>query len=97
MDHFESKIISDKNVNFTKFFRAAKHGHIHVLEFLYNHGFDVEPLTNDGKSPLHLAAKYGHCDLVNYLLQEGLHRHLKTRNGLTPYDYAKKGNHTAKL
>ena len=39
---------------YTPVHRAAKHGHIHILEFLFNHCCYKEPLTNDGKSPLHI-------------------------------------------
>ncbi|KAM6895256.1 ankyrin repeat domain-containing protein 16 [Xenentodon cancila] len=51
---------------------AARHGHVHVAEYLMKQlGMDVEVYNNDYKRPLHEAASMSHKDCVRYLLREG--------------------------
>ena len=82
---------------FTPVHRASKHGHTHILKFLFNEGFETQPVNKDGFTPLHISAKYGHLTTVEYLLSNGLSKHSKTKNGHTPFNLAKKHRQHPKL
>ena len=47
--------------------RAAKNGHLRVLEFLLENGVDVDHETNQGTA-LSIAAQYGHLKTCEYLI-----------------------------
>ena len=78
---------------FTPVHRASKHGHNHILKFLFTEGFETEPVTQDGFTPLHIAAKNGQLKTVEFLLRNGLSKHSKTKHGHTALNLAKKHHH----
>ncbi len=48
--------------------RAAKNGHLRVLEFLLENGVDVDHETNQGTA-LSIAAQHGHLKTFEYLIK----------------------------
>ncbi len=52
---------------------AAKNGHLDVVKYLVDHGFDSATLDEEGRSALHWAANNGHAETVEFLCrQEGI-------------------------
>jgi ankyrin repeat protein len=60
---------------------------------LLAHGAEVNPLTNTGKTPLHMGAEAGNLAVVKLLVSKGADISLKDAKGMTPFDLAKKGGH----
>lgn len=50
---------------------------------------DINCLTNDGDTPLHLACENGHLNVVTVLLMHGADKSIKNKNGKTALDIAK--------
>lgn len=49
---------------------AAAQGHLGAVQFLCEHGADVEGKTDADETALFLAAQYGHLEVVKYLVSE---------------------------
>lgn len=47
---------------------AVRHGHLELVKFLINAGFNLETGNFDGKRPLHEAAQFGQRACLEYLL-----------------------------
>ncbi|GAP89886.1 putative ankyrin repeat protein [Rosellinia necatrix] len=66
---------------------AARYGQQSIIRFLHDHGCDVNSISRDGKSPLHLAAENGQLGAADELL--GLGAEIKIdKHELSPLDYA---------
>ncbi len=63
---------------------ASGKGHIEIVEFLLNHGADIELENILGKRPLWLAAKFGRYETIKTLLEHGAAVNLKDKHGRTP-------------
>ncbi|XP_030844033.1 serine/threonine-protein phosphatase 6 regulatory ankyrin repeat subunit B-like [Strongylocentrotus purpuratus] len=50
---------------------AVQNGQENVIEYLINHGADVEKATADGHTPLHLAASLGRLKATKFVLCHG--------------------------
>lgn len=75
--------------------RAAKNGHLGMLEIMIEKGVDVN-LTEDapgeaGITPLHLACRNGYGDAAALLMNSGADDTMKTVKGETPAHLAVKG------
>jgi ankyrin repeat protein len=47
---------------------ASMYKHCYVVEYLLEHGADVNLFDEDGESPLSVGSKSGDCDVVKCLL-----------------------------
>lgn len=47
--------------------QAAAHGNLALVELLVRHGADVEPRSEDGRTPLSMAREAGHDEVVRFL------------------------------
>ena len=82
---------------------AAQEGHLQLVEYLLNHGADIdevgiehptdERFREDMGSALHRAAHRGHGDVVRLLLERGANVNLKDVMGRTPVELAQTGKH----
>ena len=50
---------------------ACRRGHIEIVEYLVEHGANVNVSDNDGITPLHDACRGGHKEIVEYLVEHG--------------------------
>ncbi|CAK9209241.1 unnamed protein product [Sphagnum troendelagicum] len=68
---------------------AAQYGHTALLYYLITKwGAEVDPLDNDGRSPLHWAAYKGFSDCVRLLLFMDAHLGRADKEGCTPLHWA---------
>ncbi len=49
---------------------AAKHNHVHIIEYLCNNKADLECGTVKQVLPIHIAAKRGHLESVEIILKK---------------------------
>ena len=70
---------------FTPVHRASKHGHTHILKFLFSEGFETQPVNKNGFTPLHISAN---LRTVEFLMSNSLSKHSKTKHGHTPFNLA---------
>jgi ankyrin repeat protein len=64
---------------------AARNGHFDVVQYLVEHGADIEQSDNSrDKTPLLAAAFKGHYDIVKYLVDKGAKVNVQAINGWTP-------------
>lgn len=61
---------------------ACEYGHMNVVRFLIENGFDPSTLTH-GMTGLHWAAIGGHTEIVRYLLDKGAQTDIQNRYGAT--------------
>jgi ankyrin repeat protein len=54
------------------------------VEYLVDHGADVNAKNENGETPLHYAASNGHLPIVQYLVQHGANMNIGTWKGETP-------------
>ena len=67
---------------------AAIKGHMHLAEYLVEHGANVNLTDFYGDTPLHVAAREGHMPLAEYLVEHGADVNIKNERGETPLDEA---------
>ena len=70
-------------------------GHFHVVQYLCEHGADIEAKDNTGWTPLHYAADKGCVNLVKYLCDQGADKETRSNACLTPLHNAANGNDLA--
>ena len=63
---------------------AIDGGHYVVLQFLLEHGADVDSRDNENVRPLHLASTLGHLDIVQLLFKHGAGINAQDNDGWTP-------------
>jgi len=71
---------------FTPLHLASGKGHIEIVEFLLNHGADIELEIFNGETPLMLAAqyaRYGQYETIKTLLEHGAKVNHKDQHGRT--------------
>jgi len=73
--------------------KAAKNGHVDVVEELIQAGANVNFMNNWGKRALVIAAKNGHANVVKKLIQAGAQVNTFDGNGHTALDLAVMLNH----
>lgn len=74
--------------------RASYHGHRAVVDFLIEHGADVNALGKDGSTPMKVAADNGHFELVALLWKRGANIHATSgTTGQTPLHSASWSGH----
>lgn len=72
---------------------AAKKGCEEMINFLLTNSsrgerFDVDAVTEDGRTPLHCAAVSGHVEVVHILLERGANKEVQDSDGRTALDCA---------
>jgi len=76
---------------FTPLHLASGKGHIEIVEFLLNHGADIESEIFDGETPLMLAAQHARhrrYETIKTLLEHGAKVNHKDEDGGTALHYA---------
>ncbi len=74
------------SLRFTPLHLASGKGHIEIVEFLLNHGADIELENIHGDTPLTLAARYarfGQYETIKALLEHGAKVNHKDKHGRT--------------
>ena len=86
----------DLGVGWTCLHLACEQGHTAIVEWLLDHGCDVNAETVDGWTPLSLAATYNHCDCIRILscTRKLLPGYFSDVKG-TALDCARKAGHSA--
>lgn len=72
---------------------AAFHGHKEVVEFLLEHGAEVNARTTAWVTPLHFAAQIGNREVVELLLAHKAKINAVDSKGWTPMNRAQKWGH----
>jgi len=67
---------------------AARDGVSDMVEFMLDHGADINAPGEDGWTPLHFAAAHGHTFIVRFLLDNGARVDAAAADGSTPIDLA---------
>lgn len=67
---------------------AARNNHLEVLEFLLDHGADVNAVIDDSWTPLHLAIRYGSSEGVRMLMDHGADVRLTPKQNSSPLTVA---------
>ena len=76
-------------------YAAARNGHTDVVEYLLDHGADVDAKGVFGGTGLHWAAINGHRNVVELLVARGASRDIRdVRYNSTPEGWAREGGHT---
>eukprot|EP00736_Rhodelphis_marinus_P010780 Rmarinus@m.15792 len=70
----------------TALYRAARHGHVAMVQYLVSKGCDLNAGTLDGESPLCVASCYGHFHVVRVLVEAGADYMRRCRGELTPLE-----------
>jgi len=77
---------------------AANDGHLNVVEFLVEHGANVNAaatgLIYAGFTALIYASEKGYVNMVKYLIKHGANINAKNKNGDTALSIAEKNGHT---
>ena len=68
-------------------------GNLEIYEFLTKDITDVNPKTNNGITPLHMAAKIGHLEVYKLICQNTNDKNPMMSNNLTPLHLATKNGH----
>ncbi|WP_257295973.1 ankyrin repeat domain-containing protein [Endozoicomonas sp. YOMI1] len=85
------KINIDRGVNIhldSLLFIAVKEGNSKCLELLCMEGANVNAITNNGSTPLHMAAFYGDTESLEVLLSMGANVSALEEDGFTPLHWA---------
>ena len=77
----------------TAFSKACWNGQLKVIEYLLEHGADIDARAGDLVTPLHQAARQGQLETVKFLLEKGADKSLKDNKGKTASDMAKSNGH----
>ncbi|XP_037546032.1 protein phosphatase 1 regulatory subunit 12C [Nematolebias whitei] len=93
-----SKTINGENVTdlincsnsdgITALHQACIDGSVEMVEFLVDHGTNVNQVDSEAWTPLHVAASCGHSDIVEFLLQKGASLTAVNCDGDVPLDIA---------
>ena len=68
--------------------RAARNGHLEVVQCLLAHGASATAINKYGNTPLHWAARSGHLEVVQCLLAHGASATAINKHGNTPLHWA---------
>ena len=91
IDRHPNQINVQDAQGFTPLHLASSKGHIEIVEFLLNHGADIELEIFNGETPLMLAAqyaRYGQYETIKTLLEHGAMVNHKDQHGRTALHYA---------
>jgi hypothetical protein len=67
---------------------ASQMGNIPIVNFLLEHGADVDIRDQQGNSSLHYASAYGHVEIVKLLLEAGCVHDWRNKEGFTASEFA---------
>uniref|UniRef100_A0A8C5I9Y9 Ankyrin-2-like n=1 Tax=Gouania willdenowi TaxID=441366 RepID=A0A8C5I9Y9_GOUWI len=83
-------ILSMFQLGYTPLIVACHYGNVKMVNFLLQHGANVNAKTKNGYMPLHQAAQQGNTHIVSILLQHGAKPNTTTVNGNTALSIAKR-------
>lgn len=90
LDQFKKllKLKDQNNNNWTVLHYAAKLGHVCVMNYIITHykKVDLNTLTKQGKTPLHLAIEMLQLSMIKFLIHNGASLHVRDGNGKSPYE-----------
>ena len=73
--------------------KAAKDGHLEIVQFLLESGADVHPeKAPEGVLPIHFATLWGNKKVVELLIAKGADINVPDDDGLTPMDFTSYNN-----
>ena len=72
----------------TALFRASKHNHKEVVQYLLENNACIDAGAGMGGSALQIAVYEGHSEIVELLVSEGANVHAKNSGGGTVFDFA---------
>ena len=75
------------------FILAATKGHLDIVKYLINQGFDVNEQNEDHETPLHRAASYGDLAVFKVIWTLAIDKNPKDKNGLTPLHISSQNGH----
>lgn len=81
---YQSQKQPPDNDGMTALHAAAKGGHYRAVEFLVQHGANVNALMVNKFTPLHRAATAQHIEVARYLIARGANVNAQTAQGQTP-------------
>jgi ankyrin repeat protein len=67
---------------------ACHSGDLKIVEWLLNHGVDVNAHYNEGDAPLHEAVDYGHLQILQMLIKHNADVHIRGRREESPLHLA---------
>eukprot|EP00976_Prorocentrum_cordatum_P007853 156453-Prorocentrum_minimum.AAC.1 len=77
----------------TALHEAVTAGHLHIVQYLLDHGASVDPPSQSGNTALHFAAWCGRAEIASLLLQRGASLNSCTKSSNTPLHWAAKYGH----
>ncbi len=99
----KSYIKKGENVNqknrarWTALAYAVKFNYMNVVEYLVEHGADVDLTVNTGETPLQVALKNGSFDIAKYLVSKGADVNKPDLMSMSPLAWAVKDNNMDKV
>ncbi|MBN3293863.1 PP12C phosphatase, partial [Polypterus senegalus] len=89
MSESEPAVIDSTNADgITALHQACIDENLEMVQFLVEHGANVNQSDNEGWTPLHVAASCGYSDIAEYLLQHGANVGAVNCDGDIPVDIA---------
>jgi ankyrin repeat protein len=95
IDHGADANIAEHRTREAPGHKAAKYGHTYVLEYLLEHGAEIDRPGPGGMTMLHIAAQQGHTEIAALLIAHGADINARTDAGLTPLSYATENGQAA--
>ena len=72
----------------TPMFNAVEEGELETVKFLSNIGGDLNSITKNGDTLLHVAARYGHTEVGKFILASVIDKNPLNEKGDTPLQEA---------
>ncbi|RAH71345.1 ankyrin [Aspergillus aculeatinus CBS 121060] len=91
----EAKQLRWPTMKYHPVFVAARKGHLEIVKFFLNRGFEVECRDSKGCSLFHLAATHNHKPIVDELIARKANQDSSNDDGLTVFDLADQRNMSA--
>ena len=70
------------------FYIASERGHLSIVEYLINHGADVNKANHWGRTPLSIASENGHLSVAKCLFEHGADVNKADKDGKPPLHIA---------
>src|SRR6478735_2349027 len=87
----------DSENNYSPLFYAARNGDEAIVDLLLDHGADVNFLSDEKRTALHIATLEGHIMVMKMLIEADADVTLKDANGRTALSLAKENSNDAAI